>query len=32
MTAAEVNEIINVIKPVIKDTVLFMKGKYDLKE
>ena len=31
MTAAEVNEIINVIKPVIKDTVLFMKGKYDLK-
>jgi hypothetical protein len=31
MTSAEVNEIINVIKPVIKDTVLFMKGKYDLK-
>jgi len=31
MTAAEINEIINVIKPVIKDTVLFIKGKYDLK-
>ena len=31
MTAEEVNEIINVIKPVIKDTVLFIKGKYDLK-
>ncbi|MCA9827780.1 MAG: hypothetical protein KC444_05225 [Nitrosopumilus sp.] len=32
MTAAEINEIINVIKPVIKDTVLFIKGGYDLKK
>ena len=31
MTAEEINEIINAIKPVIKDTVLFIKGKYDLK-
>ena len=31
MNAQDVNEIINVIKPVIKDTVLFIKGKYDLK-
>ena len=31
MTPDEINEIINVIKPVIKDTVLFIKGKYDLK-
>jgi hypothetical protein len=31
MTAEEINVIINVIKPVIKDTVLFIKGKYDLK-
>jgi len=31
MTASEINEIINVIKPVIKDTVLFIKGNYDLK-
>ena len=31
MNAKDVNEIINVIKPVIKDTVLFIKGKYDLK-
>lgn len=31
MTAEEVNEIINIIKPIIKDTVLFIKGKYDLK-
>ena len=31
MTSQDVNEIINVIKPVIKDTVLFIKGKYDLK-
>ena len=31
MSAEDVNEIINVIKPVIKDTVLFIKGKYDLK-
>jgi len=32
MTASEINEIINVIKPVIKDTVLFIKGSYDLKK
>lgn len=32
MTASEINEIINVIKPVIKDTVLFIKGDYDLKK
>ena len=31
MTAEEINVIIKVIKPVIKDTVLFIKGKYDLK-
>ena len=31
MTAEEINEIINVIKPFIKNTVLFIKGKYDLK-
>ena len=31
MTAEEINEIINAIKPIIKDTVLFIKGKYDLK-
>jgi len=31
MTRTEINEIINVIKPVIKDTVLFIKGKYDFK-
>jgi hypothetical protein len=31
MTPDEINEVINVIKPVIKDTVLFIKGKYDLK-
>ena len=31
MTSSEINEIINVIKPVIKDTVLFIKGQYDLK-
>ena len=32
MTASEINEIINVIKPVIKDTVLFIKGGYDLQK
>jgi len=32
MTASEINDIINVIKPVIKDTVLFIKGEYDLKK
>ena len=31
MDSSEINEIINVIKPVIKDTVLFIKGGYDLK-
>lgn len=31
MSAEDINEIINVIKPVIKDTVLFIKGGYDLK-
>ncbi|MDH3488894.1 MAG: hypothetical protein OEL56_00440 [Nitrosopumilus sp.] len=32
MTASEINDIINVIKPVIKDTVLFIKGGYDLQK
>jgi len=31
MSSSEINEIVNVIKPIIKDTVLFIKGKYDLK-
>lgn len=31
MSAEDINEIINSIKPVIKDTVLFVKGGYDLK-
>lgn len=31
MSSVEINEIVNIIKPVIKDTVLFIKGKYDLK-
>ncbi|WP_299290752.1 hypothetical protein [Nitrosopumilus sp.] len=31
MSAEDINEVINVIKPVIKDTVLFIKGGYDLK-
>ncbi|MEX1148825.1 MAG: hypothetical protein WEB01_02340 [Nitrosopumilus sp.] len=31
MSSAEINEIVNMIKPVIKDAVLFIKGKYDLK-
>ncbi|MFQ5476029.1 MAG: hypothetical protein ACE5DT_03250 [Nitrosopumilus sp.] len=31
MSSEDVNEIINIIKPVIKDTVLFIKGEYDLK-
>lgn len=31
LNSEDINETINVIKPVIKDTVLFMKGKYDLK-
>lgn len=31
MTGEEINQIIKVLKPVIKDTVMFMKGNYDLK-
>ncbi|WP_316505028.1 hypothetical protein [Nitrosopumilus sp.] len=31
MDAKDINAIIDVIKPVIKDTVLFIKGRYDLK-
>jgi hypothetical protein len=27
----EINDIVDVIKPIIKESVLFMKGKYDLK-
>ena len=30
MTAGDINEIINVIKPLIRDTVMFIKGGYDL--
>lgn len=32
MSSEDINEIINVIKPVIKDTVLFIKGGYDLRK
>ena len=31
MEFSDIDEIINLIKPIIKDTVLFIKGKYDLK-
>ncbi|CAD6368706.1 conserved hypothetical protein [metagenome] len=31
MNGQDINEIIKVVLPLIKDTVLFMKGKYDLK-
>lgn len=31
MGPEDINEIINLIKPIIKDSVLFIKGKYDLK-
>lgn len=31
MDGEDINTIIDTIKPVIKDTVLFMKGKYDLR-
>ena len=31
MNGEDINEIIKMILPFIKDTVLFMKGKYDLK-
>ncbi|MEM3173115.1 MAG: hypothetical protein QXE82_06205, partial [Candidatus Nitrosotenuis sp.] len=27
----DINDIVDVIKPIIKESVLFMKGKYDLK-
>lgn len=31
MSAEDINQIINVIKPIIKDAVLFINGRYDLK-
>ena len=31
MDGEDINEIIKTVLPIIKDTVLFMKGKYDLK-
>jgi len=31
MNGDDINEIIKTVLPIIKDTVLFMKGKYDLK-
>ena len=31
MDSQDINNIINMIKPIIKDTVLFIKGEYDLK-
>lgn len=31
MSGDDINEIIKSVLPIIKDTVLFMKGKYDLK-
>ncbi|MBS4042375.1 MAG: hypothetical protein KGZ59_00980 [Chitinophagaceae bacterium] len=31
MNGDDINEIIKSVLPIIKDTVLFMKGKYDLK-
>ena len=31
LTSKDIDEIINVMKPIIKDAVLFMKGRYDLK-
>ena len=31
MNSEDINDIINTVKPVIKDTVLFIKGKYDLQ-
>lgn len=31
LEGSEINEIVDVIKPIIKESVLFMKGKYDLK-
>lgn len=32
MTATDINLIVESVKPVIKDSVMFMKGKYDLKQ
>ena len=31
LEGADINMIVEILKPVIKDNVLFMKGKYDLK-
>jgi hypothetical protein len=31
LEGSEINKIVNVIKPIIKESVMFMKGKYDLK-
>ena len=31
MESSDINAVIDLIKPTIKDTVLFIKGKYDLK-
>jgi hypothetical protein len=31
LEGSEINEIVDVIKPIIKESVLFMKGRYDLK-
>ena len=31
MEGSDINMIVEILKPVIKDNVLFMKGKYDLK-
>jgi hypothetical protein len=31
LEGSEINEIVDAIKPIIKESVLFMKGKYDLK-
>jgi hypothetical protein len=32
MSGENIHEIIKIVIPLIKDTVLFMKGKYDLKQ
>ncbi|HET8719892.1 MAG TPA: hypothetical protein VFM64_02725 [Candidatus Nitrosotenuis sp.] len=31
LEGSEINEIVDIIKPIIKESVMFMKGKYDLK-
>ena len=31
LTSQDINMIVNILKPIIKDNVMFMKGKYDLK-